>query len=35
MLTSQILTEVLTSLPDKGEFQALAAFDEWLQSQQS
>ncbi len=35
MLTSQILTEVLTSLPDKGEFQALAAFDEWLKSQQS
>lgn len=35
MLTSQILTEVLTSLPDKGEFQALIAFDEWLQAQQS
>ena len=35
MLTSQILTEALTSLPDKGEFQALVAFDEWLQTQQS
>jgi len=35
MLTSQILTEALTSLPDKGEFQALVAFDEWLQAQQA
>ena len=35
MLTSQILTEALTSLRDKGEFQALVAFDEWLQAQQS
>lgn len=35
MLTSQVLTEALTSLREKGEFQALVAFDEWLQTQQS
>ncbi|MEK6299564.1 MAG: Uma2 family endonuclease [Acidobacteriota bacterium] len=35
MVTSQILTEFLTSLPEKGEFQTLIAFDEWLQTQRS
>jgi Uma2 family endonuclease len=32
LLTSQCLTEFLTRLRDDGEFQALLAFDEWLQS---
>jgi Uma2 family endonuclease len=35
LLTSQLLTEFLTRLRDDGEFQALLAFDEWLQSQPS
>jgi Uma2 family endonuclease len=34
MLTSQILTEFLTRLRQEGEFQAILAFDEWLQSRQ-
>jgi Uma2 family endonuclease len=33
LLTSQVLTEFLTRLRDEGEFHALLAFDEWLQSQ--
>jgi Uma2 family endonuclease len=32
LLTSQRLTEFLTRLRDEGEFHALLAFDEWLQS---
>lgn len=32
MLTSQILTEYLTRLRQDGEFEAIIAFDEWLQS---
>jgi Uma2 family endonuclease len=35
MLTSEILTQFLVRLRDEGEFRALLAFDEWLQSQQS
>lgn len=35
LLTSQILTEFLTRLREEGEFQAILAFDEWLQSRQS
>ncbi len=34
MLTSEILTQFLSRLRDEGEFRALLAFDEWLQSQQ-
>ena len=34
MLTSEILTQFLSCLRDEGEFRALLAFDEWLQSQQ-
>jgi Uma2 family endonuclease len=34
-LTGRVLTEFLTRLRDEGEFQALLAFDEWLQSQQA
>ena len=32
MLTSEILTQFLVRLRDEGEFRALLAFDEWLQS---
>jgi Uma2 family endonuclease len=35
LLTSRILTESLAHLRDEGDLQALLAFDEWLQSQQS
>jgi Uma2 family endonuclease len=35
LLTGRILTEFLTRLRDDGEFQAILAFDEWLQSQPS
>jgi Uma2 family endonuclease len=34
MLTSRILTEYLTRMRDEGEFEAIIAFDEWLQSLQ-
>jgi Uma2 family endonuclease len=32
MLSSRVLTDFLRRLPVEGEFQALLAFDEWLQS---
>jgi hypothetical protein len=32
MLTSRILTEYLTLMREEGEFEAIIAFDEWLQS---
>jgi Uma2 family endonuclease len=32
MLTSRILTEYLTRMREEGEFEAIIAFDEWLQS---
>ncbi len=32
MLTAQILTEYLTQMRQEGEFTAILAFDEWLQS---
>ena len=32
MLTSRILTEYLTRMREEGEFEALLAFDQWLQS---
>lgn len=35
MLASEILTQFLVRLRDDGEFRALLAFDEWLQSQHS
>ena len=35
MLTGKILTEFLRRLRDEGEFRALLAFDEWLQSRHS
>lgn len=35
MLTAKILTQFLARLRADGEFQALLAFDEWLQSQHS
>lgn len=35
MLTAEVLTRFLTQLRDEGEFKALIAFDEWLQSQRS
>jgi Uma2 family endonuclease len=34
MLSSRVLTDFLRRLPIEGEFQALLAFDEWLQSLQ-
>ena len=34
LLTAQRLTEFLTRLREEGDFPALLAFDEWLQSQQ-
>jgi Uma2 family endonuclease len=34
MLSSRVLTDFLRRLPVEGEFQALLAFDEWLQSLQ-
>ncbi len=34
MLTGSILTEYLTRLREEGEFEAIIAFDEWLQSLQ-
>lgn len=34
MLTSRLLTEFLTRLREAGDFQAILAFDEWLQAQQ-
>jgi Uma2 family endonuclease len=34
MITSAVLTEYLTRLREKGEFAAIIAFDEWLQSLQ-
>jgi len=35
MLTSEILTQFLSRIRAEGEFHALLAFDEWLQSRQS
>lgn len=32
MLTAQILTEYLTQMREEGEFKAILAFDEWLQT---
>jgi Uma2 family endonuclease len=32
MITSAILTEYLTRMRQEGEFEAIIAFDEWLQS---
>jgi len=32
MLTSSVLTEYLTRMREEGEFEAIIAFDEWLQS---
>ncbi|MCA1627994.1 MAG: Uma2 family endonuclease [Acidobacteria bacterium] len=34
MLTDHLLTEFLTRLREAGDFQAILAFDEWLQTQQ-
>jgi Uma2 family endonuclease len=34
MLTSAVLTEFLTRMREDGEFQAMLAFDEWLQTHQ-
>ena len=33
MLSADVLTEFLRQMREEGEFQAIVAFDEWLQSQ--